>query len=235
MMMKQDRVYGYLRVSGKSQVRGDGFARQEQAIREYAELHGIEIVRIFKEEGVSGTKAARPALAKLMVALERNGHGVKTILIEKVDRLARDLLVQETIIGDLKKNGYELMSAHEGDKLLSDDPTRKLIRQVMGAIAEYEKAMLVEKMRAAKDRIRTAQGKCEGQKSYRESNPDLIKAIRRLRWKRKGVRRKTYDQVALELNERGFAQKNGKPLTGNSVRGIVHRDKKRNVVRRRGA
>jgi len=82
-------AFGYVRVSGKGQVDGDGLTRQEKAIQDYAELNGITIDKIYREEGVSGTLQDRPALAQMMVSLEQNGLGVKTILIEKVDRLAR--------------------------------------------------------------------------------------------------------------------------------------------------
>ena len=48
--------YGYLRVSGKAQVEGDGFPRQLAAIKGYAAEHGIRIVKVFRDEGVSGTR-----------------------------------------------------------------------------------------------------------------------------------------------------------------------------------
>jgi len=147
--------------------------RQEKAIQDYAELNGITIEKIYREEGVSGTLQDRPALAQMMVSLEQNGFGVKTILIEKVDRLARDLMIQEAIINDLQKKGFDLISAVEGDDLLSGDPTRKLVRQVLGAIVEYDKTMTVLKLRTARERIRARDGKCEGRKGYSEVAPDV--------------------------------------------------------------
>jgi DNA invertase Pin-like site-specific DNA recombinase len=70
-------------------------------------------VRVFREQGVSGTTDLenRPALMELLEALAANG--VKLVLIEKLDRLARDLMVQETIIGDLRKRGFDLISVTE--------------------------------------------------------------------------------------------------------------------------
>ena len=50
------KAFAYLRVSGKGQVNGDGFPRQLKAIREYAKAHDIRIAKIYREEGVSGTK-----------------------------------------------------------------------------------------------------------------------------------------------------------------------------------
>jgi DNA invertase Pin-like site-specific DNA recombinase len=82
-----------------------------------------------------------------------------------LDRLARDLMVQETIIGDMRKRGLTLVSVHEPD-LLQDDPTRTLLRQMMGAIAQYEKAMLVLKLRGARNRVKAAGGHGEGTRPF---------------------------------------------------------------------
>jgi len=219
-------AYGYVRVSGKGQVEGDGLTRQEKAIVDYARAKGIKIEKVFREEGVSGTLEDRPALASLLIDLEDNGRGIKTIIVEKVDRLARDLMIQEAIINDLQKKGFNLISVMEGDDLLSGDPTRKLVRQVLGAIAEYDKTMTVLKLRAARERKRISQGKCEGRKSYTEERPEVVREIRRLRRKRKGMRRRTYIEVAEELNKAGLTTMTGKAFTGQTVQNILQGIKK---------
>jgi DNA invertase Pin-like site-specific DNA recombinase len=194
------KAFAYLRVSGKGQVDGDGFPRQKAAIKAYADAHGIRITKWFQEEGISGTKDLenRPALQDLMLALHSNG--VRTVLIEKLDRLARDLMVQETIVGDLRKNGFELISVAEPD-LCSDDPSRKLVRQVFGAISEYERSMIVLKLRAARQRARIRDGRCEGRKPFgeREGEPDIIGRIQKLA--DKGM---NYTQIADKLNSEGL-------------------------------
>jgi len=158
-------AFGYLRVSGRGQLEGDGFPRQLEAIQQYAAANGIELVKVFREEGVSGTKDLenRPALRDLMIAL--TDGDTTLVLVEKLDRLARDLMVQETILGDLRKRGLELVSVAEPD-LCSDDPSRKLVRQMFGAIAEYERAMIVLKLRGARQRIKARAGRCEGMKPF---------------------------------------------------------------------
>jgi DNA invertase Pin-like site-specific DNA recombinase len=194
------KAFAYLRVSGKGQLDGDGFPRQKAAIKTYADTHGIKVAKWFQEEGVSGTKELddRPALQELMVALHSNG--VRLVLIEKLDRLARDLMVQETIIGDLRRNGFELISVAEPD-LCSDDPSRKLVRQVFGAIAEYERAMIVLKLRAARQRVRTQDGRCEGRKPFgdRPGEQEIIERIQKLAGK--GL---NYSQIAEKLNSEGL-------------------------------
>src|SRR5579862_9270590 len=162
---KTTKAYAYLRVSSAGQVDGDGFPRQRAAVEAYAKAHDMRIVRVFQEEGVSGTKDLenRPALQEMMLALLSNG--VRTVLIEKLDRLARDLMIQEAVVGDMRKRGIELISVLEPD-LCSDDPSRKLVRQIFGAIAEYEKAMIVLKLRGARQRIKARKGRCEGSKPF---------------------------------------------------------------------
>jgi len=163
--MEIKQAFGYLRVSSNGQIEGDGFPRQRAAIEAYAAANGLQVVEWFEESGVSGTKelADRPELQAMLLKLLSNG--VHTVLIEKLDRLARDLMIQEAIINDLHKRGFELISVMEPD-LCTTDPSRKLIRQIMGAIAEYDRTMIVLKTRAARQRIKAVKGRCEGSKPY---------------------------------------------------------------------
>ncbi len=158
-------VFAYARVSGHAQIDGDGFPRQREAIHRYAAEHGMRVVQYFEEKAVPGKTEweQRPAWLAMLQKITHNG--VRTILIEKLDRLARDLMVQEHIIADLRRRGITLISVLEPD-LCVDDPTRKLLRQIMGAIAEYDRAMIVLKMRTARDRKRASTGRCEGRKPY---------------------------------------------------------------------
>jgi DNA invertase Pin-like site-specific DNA recombinase len=135
------KAFAYLRVSGKAQIQGDGFTRQLSAIKQHAAANDIKIVRVFREEGVSATKETmdRPAWADMMATLHSNG--VRTIIVEKLDRVARDLMVQEAAIADIQKHGFTLVSVAEPD-LMANDPTRVLMRQLMGAVAQYDKLRL---------------------------------------------------------------------------------------------
>ena len=74
------KAFSYLRVSGKGQIKGDGFTRQRIAIKAYAAAHDLKIVREFREEGVRGSIETmdRPAWAEMMVTLHANG--VRTII-----------------------------------------------------------------------------------------------------------------------------------------------------------
>ena len=216
------KAYGYMRVSGKGQIDGDGFTRQATAIHDYAKANGFEIVQIYEEAGISGTLKDRPALTDMMVDLEQNGHGIHTVIIERIDRLARDLMIQETILDDMKRSGVEIMSVTDGD-LLEDDPTRKLVRQVLGAIAEYDKEMTVQKLRVARNRKRAIHGKCEGRKSYHESHPELIAEIKRLRRKPRGGKKLSIKATVEALNASGYTTATGKVFTVSRLENIIYK------------
>jgi DNA invertase Pin-like site-specific DNA recombinase len=155
---KMRRAFGYVRVSspGQGGEERDGIPRQKAAIRKHAAANNIRIVRWFADM-VSGRKELenRPALQEMMTAL--HGDGTKLVLIEKLDRLARDLMIQESIIADFRRNGFELISVVEPD-MCSDDPTRKLLRQMLGAFAEYECTMISLKLKGARLRAAAKRG-----------------------------------------------------------------------------
>jgi len=209
--------HAYLRVSGKGQVEGDGFTRQLKAVREYAAAHDIKIVKVYREEGVSGTteSANRPAWSELMTALHSNG--VRVVIIERLDRLARDLMVQETIIADLRKNGFELVSVAEPD-LMANDPTRVLVRQMMGAVAQYEKSQIVLKLRGARLRKKAKTGRCEGRKPYGYYDGEAAAVARAKALRSEGL---GFDRIAVRLNDEGVVTRTGKPWHGVVINRIL--------------
>jgi DNA invertase Pin-like site-specific DNA recombinase len=211
------KVFAYLRVSGKGQVEGDGFTRQLDTIKRYSQAHDMRIVKVFREEGVGGATDLedRPALMELMEALATNG--TKLVLIEKLDRLARDLMVQETIIGDLRKRGFDILSVMEPD-LLQNDPTRILMRQVFGAIAQYEKAMIVAKLRGARQRMKAKTGRCEGRKpfGYYVSEDAILERMWTLKGDGLG-----FDRIAEALNAEGLKPRTGARWWGRTVNNIL--------------
>jgi DNA invertase Pin-like site-specific DNA recombinase len=159
------KAFGYLRVSGDSQIEGDGFPRQRAAIQKWAAANGVRIVRWFQEEGVSGTTDStdRPAFQEMLTALLSNG--VRMVLIERLDRIARDIVVQESILKELNRKGFELVSVSEPD-LCSNDPYRSAMRQMLGVFAELDRKTIVLKLRAARQRVKAKTGRCEGRKPY---------------------------------------------------------------------
>ena len=215
-------AFAYLRVSGKGQVEGDGFTRQADSIARYAAHSSITVVHTFRDEGVSGTRELdnRPALQDLLLAMD--GGDVRTVIIEKLDRLARDLMIQETIIADLRKRGIEVISVAEPD-LCSDDPSRVLMRQLFGAIAQYEKAMIVLKLRGARQRTKARTGRCEGAKPFGEAEGQRGTVERILSLREAGM---AVDTIAATLNTEGLPSKTGGRWYGSSVRNVILREQR---------
>lgn len=97
--------------------------------------------------------------------------GVRTILVESPDRFARDLTVQLTGHDFLKSLGVDLIPT-----TAEDTPTAVLVRQVLGAIAQFEKTSLVAKLKAARERS----GNLGGRKSYAKARPETVALARQL-------------------------------------------------------
>ena len=213
------KCFAYLRVSGKGQVEGDGFPRQLEAIKRYALAHNLRIVKVFREEGISGANDMenRPALLAMLEALAADG--IRLVLIEALNRLARDLMVQETIIGDLRKRCFDIVSVTEPD-LLQNDPTRILMRQIFGAIAQYEKCMIVAKLRGARQRMKAKTGRCEGRKPYGfyPGEAQVISRMKELHAAGLG-----FDRVAEHLNAEGIRPRKGARWWGRSVNNVLRR------------
>lgn len=220
----------YLRCSGLGQDAGDTWDRQTAAITKYASKNNLEVAEDdwFRDVGVSGTKDVgdRPGLARLLDRIEANG--VRVVLVENATRLARDLLVSEVILGQLRALGCTVIDCDSGTNLVDDqddDPTRRLIRQVLGAVAEFDRRVTVLKLRAARERIRRRTGRCEGRKPYgtRPGEAEVLERIRVLHRKPHGMPRRSLQEIADALNLEGRPTRTGKPWTKQVVHQLIAR------------
>lgn len=204
------RVFAYLRVSGKGQIDGDGFDRQRAAIERFCVAKGWTVARWFEEPAVSGTTEhdERPAFAEMLATMAP--ATTEVFVVECADRLARDLVVSELLIAEVKKRGFQVWSAAgELNLTNSDDPTRVLIRQLMGALAQWDKSNIVRKLRAARDRKSKEAGRrVEGPKPYeiRHKEHAMIAASIVLMHEQ-GV---CFREIADRLNVAGFPGPSGK-------------------------
>lgn len=213
----------YIRVSSRGQLDGDGPRRQRVAVHQYCLIHKLTNVKEFFEKGVSGTVGGydREAFSEMIDYLKNNK--IDGVVVERLDRLARDLMESEFLIRELRKLGIKLFSADQPTlvDMASDegDPTRKLIRQVMGALAEWEKSQIVRKLQAARQRKKAAGFHVEGTKPYGTlALEKTVLAI--MREKRKGGWG-SY-RISIFLNNAGLTKRNGKAWTRQAVWDILH-------------
>lgn len=231
--MKQ--VLAYLRVSTASQLDGDGFPRQKDACRKFAESRGWSVARFFEEQQ-SGSDHLfdRPMMQELLALC---GGGVfDIILVERMDRIARDVIVAELFFRECKSKGVQVFSADSGEELVnaSGDPTRTLIRQILGALSEWDKAQICRKLLAGRrKKVRETGEPCGGPQPYgrnrdertREQEMKVIARICQL----KEECNMTFNAVARELN---YDKVPTPRLARGWSRGIVHHLYRLEVKRR---
>jgi DNA invertase Pin-like site-specific DNA recombinase len=216
---KRLKALAYLRTSSATNVGGDSPERQRRAIHAYAAGNGIEVEGEFYDAAVRGADPVegRPGFAAMLARIE--GNGVRLVLVEDPSRFARELIPQELGVLVMQRLGVRVVTASGEDLTNSTDPSRVMMRQVAGAFSQYEKARLVEKMRAARDKASEAAGRrIEGRK------PTLVgialAEARRLRRKnpRTGERRSLRD-IAAELAAAGHVNPHtSRPYSPEAIR-----------------
>src|SRR5215831_14253008 len=216
-------AFAYLRTSSAANVGTDKDSdkRQRQAIEAFARHGDYEIAEEFYDTAVSGADPVetRPGFAAMLERIE--GNGARTIIVETASRFARDLMVQEVGYAKLRERGIDLIAADNPGSFIDATPTAKLVRQVLGAISEFDKAMAVAKLRGARERKRREAGKCEGRKSHAERNPELVALAKRLHRQKPKGGRMSLRAISAELATQGFLNENGRPFAAASVKSMV--------------
>ena len=213
----------YLRVSGDSQIAGDGFPRQREIIQKYAATNSIQILEEFRDEGVTGKMEleGRAGLSACVAYVRE--HGVKLVLVESSDRVARDMIVAEVIIREFQKNGVKVISAAGGVDLTEGDdsnPTAKLIRQILAAVAEFDRCVVVLKLRGARQRKKAKTGKGEGRHAFGEKRGEAQTLEQIREWAATGA---SCRSIADDLNGCNVKTRSGKPWRATVVAKIVKR------------
>jgi DNA invertase Pin-like site-specific DNA recombinase len=213
---KPVEAVAYLRTSSATNVGPDKDSdkRQRAAIAAFAKAHGYVVVGEFYDAAVSGAIAERPGFKAMLDRIA--GNGVRTIIVESPDRFARDLTVQLTGHDFLKSLGVSLVPASAPDFFTTDTPTAVLVRQVLGAIHQFEKSSLVAKLKAARDRKRAVTGKCGGRRSYADAKPATVALAKQLRDQRMSLR-----GIASALAAQGHLTARGKPYVASAIQAMI--------------
>jgi DNA invertase Pin-like site-specific DNA recombinase len=218
----------YMRTSSSTNVGEDKDSekRQTAAIAAYAKRAGYEIVApAYYDAAVSGADSieGRKGFAQLLERL-RERPDIRVILVESANRFARDLIVQETGYRMLRERGIELIPVDSPQHFAEETPTAVMVRQILGAVSQFEKAMLVSRLRGARDRKRAATGKCGGRRSHIEAHPQTVEMAKSLRWINKRMRQKrSLRDISAELAAQGHLARSGKPYGPSAIQSMLTR------------
>lgn len=175
------------------------------AIQVFAKQAGIDLVAEYYDAAVSGADPVdqREGFAAMLQWIAANG--VHTVIVETANRFARDLIIQETGYRLLKERGIDLIAADSPTAFLDDGPTSRLIRQILGAVSEFDKAMTVAKLKGARERKRKVNGWCEGGLPLEKRYPEAIAVAKKLyRRHPKSGKRRSLRQISAMLAQEGY-------------------------------
>jgi DNA invertase Pin-like site-specific DNA recombinase len=213
----------YLRVSTDEQHLGPD--AQRAAITAWATREGVSVVAWHVDAGVSGAAAIadRPELLAALAALREHGAGV--LAVAKRDRLARDVMAAAMIDRMVVDAGARVVSA-AGEGTDSDDPSSMLMRRMCDAFAEYERALIAARTRAALA-VKRSRGEATSHAPFGfravdgvlvadEAEQAVIAQVRVAR-----ARGMTVRAICDELRAAGIVSRKGKPLAVSAVGELV--------------
>jgi site-specific DNA recombinase len=138
------RVAVYVRVSTSRQVKLQTIEQQLERVRKHVRQKGWELPdeNVFRDDGYSGTTLKRPALDALRDKARL--RELEVVVVLSPDRLARNYVHQMVLIEEFEKNGCKVEFV---ERPMSSEPNDQLLLQIRGAVAEYERTLLAERMR----------------------------------------------------------------------------------------
>jgi DNA invertase Pin-like site-specific DNA recombinase len=232
------RVVAYLRVSTDKQAdEGLGLDVQRHAIKTWAKAEGHKIALWTADEGMSGSNGldTRIGLLEALSALQGGDRGgaVRGLVVYRLDRLARDLVLQESLLAEVWRGGGRVFSTSAAEDAYLDpsgadgDPSRALIRQILGAVAQYERGMIRLRLKSGKQRKAAAGGYIGGapplgwRAEGRELVPDANEAATRQRILALRADGQSLRTVCSTLTAEGHSTKRGGQWHAETVRQIL--------------
>lgn len=153
---------------------------QTREMKEYCPRRGWTVVDEYVDVGISGTKEKRPELDRLMS--DAHSRRFDVIVVWKFDRFARSVSHLLRALETFQSLGIEFVSLSE--QLDTSTPTGKMVFTILGAVAELERSLIVERVRAGMRNAR-AKGKCIGRPPRTQLSPEVRKSIAEAYWCRK--------------------------------------------------
>lgn len=219
---------GYARVSTREQAdTGHSLEAQEEKIRAYAVAHDIKLDDVIIDDGKSAKDLDRPGARRLMRMVKK--REVDCVVIAKLDRLTRSVRDLGELIDLFEEHGVEFASV--ADHIDTSTASGRLVLNVMGSVAQWERETIGERTSEVLTRMRK-QGKRvshiatfgyrlnkDGEQVEDATEQEAITEMKRLR-RRRGL---SYNAIGRILAEKGYFGRNGRPVTAKTVRAVLNR------------
>lgn len=237
----KDRVVGYVRVSTQGQVKdGYSLAYQSEEIERYCAANNLELLDIYKDEGISGAKVDEDELT-----IERDGlqemlsdlkwRDVKYIVVLNTSRLWRADIVKVLIQRELKRNNVNVKSVEQPQySIYAHDPSDFLVNGMMELLDQYQRLEIALKLSRGRRKKAQEGGYAGGRVAFGYSATKGQKALS-IAPEQAGVVRRLFEikaahpywslsQIAAELNQAGYRTVQRKPFTKVQVKRILDRE-----------
>ncbi|MBS3682287.1 recombinase family protein [Ornithinibacillus massiliensis] len=234
------KVIGYIRVSTQGQARdGYSLAYQEDEIKAYCQAHGYTLLRLFKDEGISGAKVDEEALEVDRMDFQEMleylaHHEVDYVVTLNTSRLWRSDIVKVLVYRELKKYGVDIRSLEQPQySIHKKDPSDFLINGLMELLDQYQRLEISLKLGRGRNKKAQQGGyaggnvalgyKVEKSKKRLVIDDRQAKTVQRVFDLKEQYPSWTLTQLAERLNEEGHRTKQGKLFTKVQVKRILDR------------
>src|SRR5699024_10287934 len=220
-------TYAYYRVSTQTQAEQNGIEMQISEIERYCKENGILIDGVFKDEGISGTKAKRGGVNDLPAILEKGDR----VIVQNTSRLWRNDSVKVMIHHEMKKCGADIISIEQKTySIYSKDPNDFLFNGMMELLDQYERMTISMKLaKGRKARAKSGNKPCgtapigyrwEGNKVVIDYNNQLVvQDIFKI-----FLEEKNLSETQRKCKEKGYKTTRGKDLSGQAIKNILQND-----------
>ncbi len=174
-------AFAYVRASTQEEVRQGSNERQKDTIRQYADSRGYEL-EFFEDKAKSGKNTQRPDFERMLKSLDTRP---KVVIVAKIDRFARSLSDLLRMLEYLDQKGIGFVSVNDPG-IDTTTPNGRLLLQILGAFAEFERNMINSRTRAGREQALN-RGVRFGRPALKTRNGNFIDRRRVLELRDKGL------------------------------------------------